>query len=165
MTHQTAEATRARLRVPSYPVLLAFAFGICVIGMSISILAEIAFGYVGSGDQPRSLEEQLAGVLGFGTAGLLVSLAAVRFLSTSDRKARIGAVALGALSVPALAFFWCGMPALLGAAAARLAGLTADGSPRGGAARVFGLVGLVLAVLNPTVNFLAVSLSWLSSIG
>ena len=72
MTHQTAEATRARLRVPSYPVLLAFAFGICVIGMSISILAEIAFGYVGSGDQPRSLEEQLAGVLGFGTAGLLV---------------------------------------------------------------------------------------------
>ena len=34
-----------------------------------------------------------------------------------------------------------------------------------GAARVFGLVGLVLAVLNPTVNFLAVSLSWLSSIG
>ena len=74
-------------------------------------------------------------------------------------------MALGALSVPALAFFWCGMPALLGAAAARLAGLTADGSPRGGAARVFGLVGLVLAVLNPTVNFLAVSLSWLSSIG
>jgi hypothetical protein len=72
-------------------------------------------------------------------------------------------VLLGILSVPALAFFWCGMPALLGAAAARLAGLTRDGQPVSGAPRVFGIVGLVFALLNPVANFLAVSISWITS--
>jgi hypothetical protein len=162
-THDAAPRTASR--IPGYPVLIATIFGICVVGMSLSITAEIVFGYVGEGDQPRSLEEQLAGVVGFGTAGLLVSLLSVRFLSGSESRARVGAIVLGALSVPALAFFWCGMPALLGAAAARLAGLTRGTTPLGGAARVFGLVGLVLAVLNPTANFLAVTISWLSSIG
>lgn len=163
-TSPAVSAPRRGLGVPGYPVLVGVAYAVCVVGMSLSITAEIVFGYVGTGDQPRSLEQQLAGVLGFGTAGLLISVAAVRLLSTTERRARIGALTLGILSVPALAFFWCGMPALLGAAAARLAGLTRGAEPLGGTSRVFGLVGLVLAVVNPMVNLLAVSISWLSSI-
>lgn len=150
----------ARVRVPGYPALIASIYGVCVLGMSASIVAEMALGYTGSGDAPRSLTEQLVGVLGFGTAGVVVSLGAVRLL-TSPRQRQIGAVAFGALAVPALAFFWCGMPAMMGATAATLAGLTAGREREAGAARLFGLIGLVFAILNPVVNTLAVTLSWI----
>ncbi len=130
--------------------------------MSLSIVAEMAFGYTDSGDQPRSLGQQLAGVLGFGTLGLLVSVATVARL-TSRRQRRVGAMVIGVLTVPSLALFWCGMPALLGAAAAALAGLTRGRTPLDGAARVFGLVGLAFAVINPIANGLAVTISWLTT--
>ena len=154
--------TVRQTRVPAYVVLVGVAFAVCVVGMSCSILAEMAFGYTGQGDAPRSLGEQLVGVVGFGTAGLAVSVLLVHRL-TSERQRRIGAIALGALTVPALAFFWCGMPALLGAGAAALAGLTRGLTPLDGTARVFGLIGLVFAVVNPIVNFLGVTISWLTT--
>ncbi len=156
---QTQQPTGAT-RVPPYRTLIAVIYGICVLGMSTSIIAEMIFGYTGTGDQPRSLGEQLAGVLGFGTAGLVVSLVAVKTL-TSPRQRQIGAIVFGLLAVPALAFFWCGMPAMMGATAAALAGLTRGGSPLAGSARLFGLVGLVFAILNPVVNTLGVTLSWI----
>ncbi|WP_159083550.1 hypothetical protein [Nocardioides terrigena] len=162
-SRQVDPGGRARTWVPSYRTLVGIAYGVCVVGMSLSIFAEMQSGYVGRGEQPRSLEEQLLGVVGFGTAGLLLSIGSVRFFGTSPQRAKTGAVLLGILSVPALAFFWCGMPALLGAAAARLAGLTRDGQPVSGAPRVFGIVGLVFALLNPVANFLAVSISWITS--
>lgn len=161
-TIHAGSTSTTRTRVPPFPVLVGIAYGICVVGMSASIVAEMVFGYTGSGDQPRSLGEQLAGVLGFGTLGLVVALAAVRLLR-SERQRRVGAIALGALSVPALAFFWCGMPALLGAAAAALAGLTRGTVPLAGPARLFGLIGLAFAVINPMANFLAVTISWLTT--
>lgn len=147
-------------RIPSYLLLLAVAYGICVVGMSLSITAEIIFGYTGQGDAPRSLGEQLVGVLGFGTASLLVSLAAVRMLRTSRQRA-VGAVVFGLLAVPALAFFWCGMPAILGATAAALAGLTRGRQAVAGTPRLFGLIGLAFAIINPIVNLLGVTISWL----
>lgn len=160
----TAPATTAPVgrttRVPAYPVLVGIAYGVCVVGMSTSIVAEMVFGYTGSGDQPRSLGEQLAGVVGFGTLALLVSVLSVHLLR-SDRQRQVGAIVLGIASVPALAFFWCGMPAILGAAAAALAGLTRGRTPVAGAARVFGLIGLVFAVVNPIANFLGVTISWI----
>lgn len=153
---------QSRSRIPRYAVLVGLAFAVCVVGMSASITAEMVFGYTGQGDAPRSLGEQLAGVVGFGTAGLLLSVAAVRFL-TSPRQRAVGAITLGVLSVPALAFFWCGMPALLGAAAAALAGLTRGRAPLGGTPRLFGLIGLAFAIINPIVNFLGVTISWLTT--
>lgn len=161
-TSQAAASTLSHTRVPRYAVLVGFAYGICVLGMSCSILAEMAFGYTGQGDAPRSLTEQLAGVLGFGTFALAVSVLAVNRL-VSDRQRQVGAFVLGVLAVPALAFFWCGMPAMLGAGAAALAGLTRGRTPLPGAARVFGLIGLVFAVVNPIVNFLGVTISWLTT--
>lgn len=155
-----APSTTSHTRVPSYAVLVGIAYGICVVGMSCSILAEMVFGYTGQGDAPRSLGEQLAGVLGFGTFALAVSVLAVNRLTT-QRQRQVGAIVLGVLAVPALAFFWCGMPAMLGAGAAALAGLTRGRTPLAGAARVFGLIGLIFAVVNPIVNFLGVTISWL----
>lgn len=162
-TSQTAVARTERLsRIPSYGVLVGVAYAVCVLGMSSSILAEMAVGYTGSGDAPRSLGEQLAGVLGFGTLGLVVSVLAVRFLD-SPRRRQTGAIVLGIAAVPALAFFWCGMPALLGAGAAALAGLTRGRTPEVGVARVFGLIGLAFAIINPIVNAAGVTFSWLTT--
>lgn len=160
---ETASLTTAPAsRIPSYPRLIAIVYGVCVAGMSCSIIAEMIFGYTGSGDQPRSLGEQLAGVIGFGTAGLVVSVLAVRTLGTPNRRS-IGAIVFGVLAVPALAFFWCGMPGMMGAAAAALAGLTREREPLAGTPRIFGLIGLVFAIANPVVNTLGVTISWLAS--
>lgn len=164
MTTTAPPAPTATRRVPRYGVLMAVIFGICVVMMSVSITAEILFGYVGTGPQPRSLVEQLGGVVGFGTGGLVVSLLAARFLGADPARSRVGAIVLAVLAVPAIAFFWCGLPAMLGATAAFLAGVTGGRTPHAGAPRAFGTVGLVLAILNPVVNFLAVSLSWLSDL-
>lgn len=158
---QQDPATGTRTWVPPHKVLVGVAYTVCVLGMSLSIFAEMQTGDVGSGEQPRSLEEQLVGVLSFGTLGLALSAGAVWLFGARLRRAGLGAVVMGILSVPSLAFFWCGMPALLGAAAAHLAGLTRDGRPVAGAPRIFGMVGLVFAILNPLANFTAVSVSWL----
>lgn len=159
-TSPAVAAPATSTRIPSYPVLVGIVYGICVVGMSCSIVAEMIFGYTGSGDQPRSLGEQLLGVTGFGTLGLVVSVLSVQFLR-SERQRQVGAIVLGVAAVPALAFFWCGMPALLGAGAAALAGLTRGRTPLTGAARAFGLLGLAFAVINPIVNFLGVTISWI----
>ncbi|WP_427384338.1 hypothetical protein [Janibacter sp. G56] len=146
-------------RTPTYPVLVGIAYAICVVGMSGSVVAEMLLGYTGSGDAPRSLGEQLAGIVGFGTLALAVSVLAVSRLR-SDRQRQVGAIVMGIAAVPALAFFWCGMPAMFGAASAALAGLTRGRKPLEGAARVFGLIGLAFAVINPVVNAAAVTISW-----
>ncbi len=84
-TTATAPVAR-RSRVPAYPVLVGALYAVCVLGMSVSILAEMAFGYTGSGDAPRSLGEQLAGVLGFGTLALVVSVFALRLLRSERHR-------------------------------------------------------------------------------
>ncbi|WP_030485304.1 hypothetical protein [Nocardioides aequoreus] len=162
-THTPGPRTAvATTRAPSYAALIGTVYVVNVLVMSLSITAEIALGYVGSGDQPRSLGEQLAGVLGFGTLGLVVSLVGARYLS--GRRAQAGAIGFGVLCVPALAFFWCGMPGMLGATAAHLAGLTRGGEPLRGTARSCGVVGLVLAVANPLLTAVLVGGSWASEL-
>ena len=66
----------------------------------------------------------------------------------TPERARIGAVVFAALSVVTIIVFWSGAPGLFGASAAWLAGLTRGGRPLGGAARVAGIVGAFVAVLN-----------------
>jgi hypothetical protein len=63
-------------------------------------------------------------------------------------RSKVGAILLGALSVLSVPVFWAGGPAIFGGLAAWLGGLTKDGHPHTGAARAFGVIGLVLAVLN-----------------
>ena len=52
------------------------------------------------------------------------------------------------MSVLTIIFFWSGAPGILGACAAWCAGLTRGGRPLGGAARVAGIVGAFVALLN-----------------
>lgn len=63
-------------------------------------------------------------------------------------RSKAGAITLGALSVLSIPIFWAGGPAIFGSLAVWLGGLTRAGRPHTGAARAFGIVGLVVAVLN-----------------
>jgi hypothetical protein len=97
----------------------------------------------GAGDLPP--EEQIPVIVALGVFGLLVALGVAKWLS-GDR-ARRGAVALGVLSILTLPLFFSGAPASFGTMAAVRAGLARGGSPVRGAARSFGVVGIVVTVL------------------
>lgn len=109
-----------------------------------------------------SFGEQIVGLLGFGTAALVVSLLGARLLGSASGHSRVGAVVFGVLCIPALAFFWCGMPGMFGATAAYLAGLTRGRTPQAGAVRAIGIVGLVFAIVNPILHL--ISGSWIADL-
>lgn len=159
-TH-TAEAPATR--VPPFPVLFGVVAVVCMGGMTANLLAAKAQGVVDEG--PRTLDEQLVGVLTFGSIGLVVCLTVGLWLAASPARSRVGAVVLGFLAVPCVVFFFSGLPGMLGATAAHLAGLTRGRTPASGAPRVFGLIGLVLAVLNVVVVVVGVTVAWLSELG
>jgi hypothetical protein len=79
---------------------------------------------------------------------LVVGFAIALATRRSAIRSKVGAIALGALSVLSIPIFWAGGPAIFGGLAAWLGGLTKDSQPHTGAARAFGIVGLVAAVLN-----------------
>ena len=79
--------------------------------------------------------------------GLLLTLAIAIPLSRDPQRAKVGAILLGALALLTLPFFWSGAPASLGAGAAWLGGLARGSHPQTGAARGFGIVGIVIVVL------------------
>lgn len=149
-------------RVPTYPVLLGVVVAVCTGGMALNLLGAMAIGVVDEG--PRTLGQQLAGVLGFGTAGLVACLLLVPWLSRTPARSRVGAVVLGVLAVPCLVFFFSGLPGMLGASAAHLAGLTRGRTPLAGAPRAAGLVGLVIALLNVLVAVVGITVAWLSEL-
>ena len=145
-------------RGPSGPVLIGIVYGVCVLGLSLMMVAEILWG---AKDAHRSEGpiESLQGILPFGTIGLLLAVVPALFLRKSDQGSKIGAIVYGALAVPALVFFWCGLPGIFGATAAWLAGVTPDRPAQPGVARVFGVLGLCLAVLNPIVTIFGVGIA------
>lgn len=162
MTATAASIDRPTTRVPPYRTLIATVYAVCVVLMCLSVLVELAMDRQDQG--PRGYVEQLIGLLGFGTAALVVSLLGAKLFSTAPQRARTGAVVFGLLCLPALAFFWCGMPGMFGATSAYLAGLTRDGRPLTGLARTFGLVGLVLGLLNPVLHIVLISGSWIAEL-
>ena len=83
-----------------------------------------------------------------GGIGLVLALAVAVPLARTPDRAKIGAIVLGALTIITLPVFWSGAPATLGAAAAWLGGLARGSHPQAGAARAFGIVGIVVAVLE-----------------
>ena len=112
--------------------------------------------------ESRVLAPSFPIVLGFGAAGLAISLAGAWWFTRQPGRSRIGAIVYGALSVPTLLLFFSGTPAMFGVTAAFLAGLTRGRQPETGAPRVFGTVGLVLAVVNVCVTILGVTIAWLT---
>jgi hypothetical protein len=96
----------------------------------------------------EGVQSELISCAVVGAVVLVIAFAIALSTYRSAGKARVAAIVLGALSVLSLPVFWAGGPAIFGSLAAWLGGLTRDSRPQSGAARAFGIVGLVLAILD-----------------
>jgi hypothetical protein len=146
-TQTTTPATGRTVHLPSAATLFGFVIVACIVIPMVAFLGDIVF----TDNDPYRDEGPVDSIISIGVVGgaaLVLSLGVSALLVRSPERARIGAVVFGALSVLTLIVFWSGAPGLFGAAAAYLAGLTRGGRPLGGAARVAGIVGAFVAVLN-----------------
>ncbi len=138
----------AERRGMSGPALVAIVFLLTTMAALAFQTADFVFNQ--TGDDPYRAEgpvDSIKGIALFGGIALVVALAIALPLRRDPAKARIGAMVLGSLALLTLPFFWSGGPAIFGAAAAWMAGLTRDTEPQTGAARGFGIVGLVVAAI------------------
>lgn len=142
----TTPATRP-VTLPSAAVLLGGFYAVGVLGSIAWFAGLIAFD-----DQDPHADdgpiESLITIGVMGTAALVLSVGIGMLLVSSPARAKVGAIAFGVLTILSVIIFWSAAPAIFGATAAWLAGLTKGGRPLGGAARVMGLVGLFLAVTD-----------------
>ncbi|WP_328473789.1 hypothetical protein OHA21_13445 [Actinoplanes sp. NBC_00393] len=143
MSNTTANRTS---RGMSAPMLVGGAFLLSTVANLAFRVADLVFGD-GDPHRPEGPVDSIVSISVVGGLGLLVALAVGLPLIRDPARARIGAIILGALSLVTLPVWWSGAPAVLGAAAAWLAGLTKDGPPQTGVARGFGITGFVVAVL------------------
>lgn len=144
MTTETTRATEPRL---SAAALVGGTFALTtLLGIAFHV-GEIVF----TDHDPHASEgpiESIQSVALVGGIGLVLALAIAVPLSRDGHRARVGAILLGSLAIITLPVFWSGAPATLGACAAWLGGLTRGSHPQTGAARGFGIVGIVIAVLS-----------------
>jgi hypothetical protein len=143
MTTDTVGRTERRL---SPAALVGGAFALSTVLSVIMHVGEILL----TDHDPHAPEGPIASIESVsvvGGAGLVLALAIAIPLAGDRRRARIGAVVLGSLTVVSLIVFWSGAPATLGATAAWLGGLAKGSHPQTGPARGFGIVGMVIAIL------------------
>jgi hypothetical protein len=142
----TSVASRS-LSLPTARVLVGGVYVVCVLGLIAVMLGDIVF----TDSDPYRNEGPVESIIGigiFGTGALVLGVGLSLYFVRTPSLARAGAIVLGALAVLTLVFFWSGAPGILGACAASVAGLTRGGNPLGGAARVAGLAGVFIALLN-----------------
>lgn len=142
----TSLATRS-LTLPPAPVLVGGAYLLTVLGNIAYSVGQIVFTDVDPGADDGPIES-IIGVAAAGTVALVLALAVGLALRGSPARDTAGAIVLAVLAIPAVIAFWSGAPAVIGAAAAWKAGLTKGTRPLGGAARVAGLVGLIIALAD-----------------
>lgn len=135
-------------RSPSAALVIGAAIGLTT-GVQLAVFA-IGMFVASDHDIHRSqgVRASLLSVSVVAAVCLAVGFAVALATRRSAGRSKVGAIALGALSVLSIPIFWAGGPAIFGSLAVWLGGLTRCGHPQTGAARSFGLVGLVLAVLN-----------------
>jgi len=149
----SAATTSARTtRGLSAPLLVGGAFVLSTVVNILFHVGEILFTNHDP-HAPGGSIESIESVAIVGGIGLVVALAVALPLAKNAAKARVGAIVLGVLALVFLPVFWSGAPAVLGASAAWLAGLTKGGQPQSGAARAFGIIGFVIAVLEVVATF------------
>ncbi len=143
----TTETTRVAERRPSPAMLVGGAFALTTV-LTIAIhVGEILF----TDHDPHAPEGPVASIESaavVGGIGLVLALAIAVPLSRTPDQAKVGAIVLGVLTIATLPVFWSGAPATFGASAAWLGGLARGSFPQAGAARGFGIVGIVVAVLE-----------------
>ena len=147
MTTHSAPDTGRTVQLPAAGTLIGAVLVACVLIPLAAFVGEILFT---DRDAYRS-EGPVDSIVGVGVVGgvsLVLAVGLGALLARTPERARIGAVVFGALAVVTVIVFWSGAPGLFGASAAWLAGLTRGGRPLGGAARVAGIVGAFVAVLN-----------------
>ena len=144
MTTQTTTATE---RGPSPAILVGGAFALTTL---LSIAFHIGEILLTDHDPhaPQGPIESIQSVAVVGGIGLVLALAIAIPLSRDPHRAKVGAIVLGILAIITLPVFWSGAPAALGASAAWLGGLARGSYPQSGAARGFGIVGIVIAILE-----------------
>ncbi len=142
----TMETTRAAKRRLSPAVLVGGTFALTTL-LSIALhVGEIIF----TDHDPHAPDGAIASIESTAVVGgiaLVLALAIAVPLSRTPDRAKVGAIVLGALMIVSLPLFWSGAPATFGASAAWLGGLARGSHPQSGAARGFGVVGIVVAVL------------------
>ena len=139
-------ATRS-VPFPSARVLVGTVYAVCVLGLIAVFTGEIIF----TDSDPHRSEGPIESIISVGvvgTAALAIGVGLGLWLVRTPERAKVGAILFGALSVLTLLVFWSGAPGVFGACAAWLAGFTRGGRPLGGAARVAGIVGAFVALLN-----------------
>ncbi len=161
MTSHTTTPHRGRtVQLPAARTLIVAVVVACVLFPIAVFLGQILFtdtdAYRSEGPVDSIVRIGVVGGVGFVLAVGLGSL-----LVRSPERARIGAVVFAALAVVTVIVFWSGTPGLFGACAAWLAGLTRGGRPLGGVARVAGIVGAFVAVLNILLSVGGIVLSWI----
>ncbi len=143
----TPAATTRTVQLPSASVLVGCVYAVCVLAELVIFTGQII---VSDKDPHRSQGpiDSIVSVSTFGTAALVIGVGLGVWAVRTAERARIGSMVLVALSVLTIIFFWSGAPGILGACAAWCAGLTRGARPLGGAARVAGIVGAFIALLN-----------------
>jgi hypothetical protein len=141
------ETTRATERRLSPPVLVGGAFALTTLLSIVFHVGEILFTDHDP-HAPAGPIESILSVAVVGSVSLVIALAIAIPLSGDPDRAKTGAIVLGVLTIVSLPVFWSGAPAVFGATAAWLGGLARGSYPQTGAARGFGIVGLVVVVLE-----------------
>ncbi|MEP7090336.1 MAG: hypothetical protein ABI776_09540 [Nocardioidaceae bacterium] len=143
----TTETTRTTERRLSPALLVGGTFALTTLFTVAFHVGEILF----TDHDPHAPQGPIAtieSVTVLGGVGLLLALVIAVPLVHDPHRAKVGAIVLGALSIVTLPVFWSGAPATLGASAAWLGGFARGSHPQSGAARGFGVVGVVIAVLT-----------------
>ncbi|MGY2873567.1 putative membrane protein [Marmoricola sp. URHA0025 HA25] len=143
----TSTAPPRSVQLPSAPVFVGAVYAVCVLGLIALFTGEIIF----SDKDPHRSQGPIASIVTIsivGTAALLIGVGLALWLVRTPERARVGSLVLTGLSVLTIIFFWSGAPGILGACAAWCSGLTKGGRPLGGAARIAGIVGAFVALLN-----------------
>lgn len=142
----TTESTMTRDRRIAPAVLVGGVFVLTTVANFLFNAASAVWDLQESfGAGGYSREEQLPVIAGIGILGLVVALVLGHVFK--GEKAARGAIVLGILSILTLPVFFSGAPAAFGAVAAVKAGFAKGGQPATGAARGFGVAGIVIAVL------------------
>jgi hypothetical protein len=143
----TSTAASRSVQLPSARVLVGTVYAVCVLAMLALFTAEIIF----TDKDPHRSEGPISAIIAisiFGTAALVIGVGLTLFLVRTPERARVGSFLLVALSVLTIIFFWSGAPGIFGACATWCAGLTRGGRPLEGGARVAGILGVFIALLN-----------------